>query len=141
MRFENQGPEAAAQTRSTIRFRSYDQIHIARDIPGLPKIGYVQNTEPVQKRAKGSREPRICENCKYFCVGGGEHESKVHVRTAGRGSSGIIPAKDCPLLKDLCPYNQNPWAYLSKMQKAGKRRIGLNMLTYNAEIARANAGM
>ena len=36
VRFESHGPEAAAQTRSTIRFRSYDQIQIARDIPGLP---------------------------------------------------------------------------------------------------------
>ena len=105
----------------------------------------VQSTEPVQKRAKGSwepkRSPKICDNCKYFCVGGGEYESKVHVRTVGRGSSGIIPAKNCPLLKDLCPYNQNPWAYLSKKKKENQRKLGLDMLTYNAKIARENAGM
>jgi hypothetical protein len=105
----------------------------------------VQSTEPVQKRAKGSwepkRSPKICDNCKYFCVGGGEYESKVHVRTVGRGSSGIIPAKNCPLLKDLCPYDQNPWAYLSKKKKENQRKLGLDMLTYNVKIARENAGM
>ena len=37
----NQGPEAWAWTPGTIRFRSYEQIQLARDIPEHPKIGYL----------------------------------------------------------------------------------------------------
>ena len=94
-----------------------------------------------EQRSHGSLKsrPKFVKTVhKYFCVGGGEYESKVDVRTAGRGPSGIILAKNCPLLKDLCPYNQNPWAYLSKEKIKNQRRLGLDMLTYNAKIARDN---